>query len=380
MSTVVPAKTRIPAVTGLERDRLTVKLQRVWDHRVTTVTAPAGSGKTTLLAQFAGNLAAGGVPVAWYQAEPAEAAVGRLLSHLEHALRPALRGRGPSWHNVEDAADHLEKWVDRRAVLFIDDLHVLEATPADGALEQLIGYAPPDLHVLTASRRPTGWNLPRLRVSGQLLEIGADDLRFRLWEVDRLFREHYREPLAHEEFAELERRTEGWAAGLKMFHLATSGKPTSERRRILRSLATRPKLARDYLARNVLEGLPDDLQTFLVRTSVLGRLSGPVCDELLATTGSDRLLREIARRQIFLSSSDDGDTWRYHEVLRSHLEAMLVEQIGEPASKVEHRRAGLLLETGGAWSEAVRAYCWAEDWGAAAKLLANHGEQLIEDA
>jgi ATP/maltotriose-dependent transcriptional regulator MalT len=211
-----------------------------------------------------------------------------------------------------------------------------------------------------------------------VLEITADDMRFRLWEIDRLFRKHYGQPLAPEECAELERRTEGWAGGLALFHLATRGRSWADRHRVLLKLADRPRSLRDYLAHNVLAGLPRDLHEFMVRTSVLGCLSGTLCDELLGRSGSEAVLAEIERRQLFLTSTDDGETWRFHEMLRSMLESVLVQTLGEESARSERVKAARLLETSGAWTEALRAYCRAEDWESVRKLLGQRGQDLVE--
>ncbi len=353
-------------------------LASAWSVPLTLVVAPAGSGKTTLLAQFATAGRNAGRPVAWYQAESAEAEVADLLRHLEESLRAALPSLNGGWTTVAAAAATLDTWTGPPAVLVIDDLHALATTPAEAALEQLIGYLPQGLHIVSGARRPPSFNLPRLRVSNQLLEIGPDDLRFRSWEVEELFRNHYREPLAPEELAELARRTDGWAAGLQLFHLATRGKPASERRRVLASLSSRLRDVRDYLARNVLQDLEDQLRDFLVRTSVLGLLSGPWCDQLLDRTGSDRLLADIERRHLFLTTDDGGTTYREHEVLRSHLEELLVEELGEAAARDHHRLAGRILEEGGALSEALRAYCRAQDWPSAERLLGRSGDRVFD--
>src|SRR5205807_5764809 len=203
------------------------------------------------------------------------------------------------------------------------------------------------------SRAVPGFNLSRLRVSGALLEIGSEDLRFRSWEVERLFRDFYQEPLPPEELAELARRTEGWAAGLQLFHLATRGKPAQERRRILSALGSRSRLTREYLTRNGLGQLPTDLRWFLVRTCVMTRLTGPLCDAFLERSGSQQLLQELERRQIFTTATDDRGGYRYHEVLRSHLEQVLMEELGELQTRASYRRAGMLLEEHGAFAEEI---------------------------
>jgi len=339
------------------------------------VVAPAGSGKSTLLAGFA---ASADVPVAWYRAESWDAKTSTLLSHLQSAFTAALGSIPDGWDSVETAARALESWAGGRALLIIDDLHTLEDSPAERTLERLIDYAPPSITFLIGSRALPGFNLSRLRVSGSLLEIGSEDLRFRSWEVERLFRDFYRAPLPPEELAELARRTEGWAAGLQLFHLATRGKSSQERRRILTALGSRSRLTREYLTRNVLDQLPAELRWFLVRTCVLTRLTGPICDAFLDRTGSQQVLEELERRQIFTTATDDRGGYRYHEVLRSHLEQVLLEELGEIQARAAYRRAGRLLEANGAFPDAVQAYSRGEDWESVDRMLHHQGGELLE--
>ncbi|MFH1474297.1 MAG: BTAD domain-containing putative transcriptional regulator, partial [Chloroflexota bacterium] len=191
-----------------------------------------------------------------------------------------------------------------------------------------------------------------------------------------LFRDFYDDALRPDELARLARRTEGWAAGLQLFHLATRGKAAAERQRLLVGLGPSSRLMREYLARNVVAELPDDLREFLVGTCVLRRLTGSLCDRLLERHGSRALLEELERRSVFTVAVDDEGTYRYHEVLRSHLEGMLVEAVGEAAARARARRGGALLEGDGAIAEAVAAYARAEDWAAVDRLLDLHGERL----
>ncbi len=371
---VVPAKIRVPAPDALPRERLEVRLAHAWRHRLTLVVAPAGSGKTTLVARFA---AQAGVPVGWYRAETWDADEASFVRHIEAALRSALPDLPGGWTSIEDVAKALETRPAPAALLVIDDGHALEGTAAEAALGRLVDYAPPWLAVIVACRVPPSINLPRLRVSDELLELGPDDLRFRAWEVEQLFRDIYHDPVPPGDLAVLARRTEGWAAGLQLFHLATRGRSADERRRVLSGAETSGRLLREYLAQNVLFGLPEDLRRFLVDTCVLGRLSGPMCDRLREATGSGALLDELARRSVFtVPVEDDDGAFRYHEVLRQHLDRMLVEQIGEAGARARHARAGDILEADGALPEALRAYCRAEDWVAVRRLLGGQGERL----
>jgi DNA-binding SARP family transcriptional activator len=359
---------------GLPRERLLVLLPEFWKGRFGLVVAPAGSGKTTLLSQFA---VAAGCPVAYYCVASRELDAEGLLAGLGASLGAVARGIEGDWTTVEEAALSLERAGLSRTLLLVDDFHLLERTGAEEALEQLLVSMPPQLGVVIASRSRPRFNWPRLIVSGALLVIDGEDLRFRSWEVERLFVDVYGEPLQAEDFAELARRTEGWAAGLKLFHLATHGLSTSERRRVLRSLGKRWSSAREYLTRNVLEGLDADLRGFLVETCVLTRLSGRLCDELLGRTGSGRRLRELEACQLFTYELEDG-SYRYHETLRSQLEATLVEQLGEVEARRRFRRAGGLLESQGVMSDALYAYCRAEAWNEVERLIGRDSHQIVD--
>jgi DNA-binding SARP family transcriptional activator len=366
-----PAST---AQTGtLVRERLCGLLPSLWSARLGLVVAPAGSGKTTLLAHLG---AAAGCPVVWYLAESTDSTGRAFVARLERLLAAAVPNVRRSWRRPEDAADALDDALERRTVLAVDDFHVLHGTAAERALERFVRRSPSLLTVLIAGRTRPNLNLSQLRASGALVEVGADDLRFRSWEVERLFHDVYREPLPPESLADLTRRTEGWAAGLQLFHLATQGRPPLERRRTLAGLGARRDLVREYLTRNVLDDLPPELRRFLIDTCVLSRLSGPLCDTFLNRPGSDRLLHELERRQIFTQAFPDG-TYRYHEVLRAHLEATFVAATGDAQAQASYRRAGKLLEAEGALQDALRAYCRAEAWNEIARLLGRRGERAV---
>lgn len=379
---VVPAKLRVPSSLALPRERLEARLGDAFGRRLTLVVAPAGSGKTTLIARFVVN---SGAPVAWYRAESWDADEISFVRHLEATLLGVVPDLAGGWLAVEDAVRSLEaasatsdpSAMPRPVLLVVDDLHSLEDTPAEAAFGRLVDYAPSWLTIVAGTRVAPRLNLSRLRVSGDLLEVGTDDLRFRAWEVEQLFREIYQDPVPPADLAVLARRTEGWAAGLQLFHLATRGRSAEERRRVLGGPGSSGRLLREYLAQNVMMELPSNLRTFLLETCVLGRLSGPLCDRLRGATGSGALLDELARRGVFTVPVEDGsDAYRYHEVLRQHLDRMLVEDVGEARARERHAAAGRLLEGAGALPEALRAYSRAEDWEAVHRLLGGQGERL----
>jgi DNA-binding SARP family transcriptional activator len=366
------ARIRPPSVRAVPRGRLTKLLSRDDGQRVLLVVAPAGSGKTTLLGQFA---RAAVRPVAWYWADTSEQSASLFVGRLEQAFAEALPGLAMGWESPEDLCRGLEAWHGPFPLLIIDDFHALQGSPAEAAFESVLLSAP-RLQVVLGSRALPGFDLSRLRVSGRLDELGPEDLRFRSWEVEHLFRDFYGEPLAPEDLALLTRRTEGWAAALQLFHLATRGKPAAQRRRMLERLSSNSKPMREYLARNVVDELPQRLRDFLLQTCVLGKLSAFVCDSYLGAADSAGILEELERRQLFTSTATDDEEYRCHEVLRSHLEAILVEELGEEDARLRYRAAGNLLEQAGALPEALRAFCRAEDWEAVRALVGREGERL----
>jgi DNA-binding SARP family transcriptional activator len=366
---------RPPRIRALPRERLLERVvARTDGERLVLVSAPAGSGKTTLLAQ----LAASHRPTAWYLVEGSDAEPSVLLRHLEHAASLAMPGLLSRWTSAERAARALEGWSGPPALMILDELEVLHGSASEQVIEELVEISPPGVTFLIASRSAPGFNLSRLRVSGLLTEITEDDLRFRSWEVERLFRGLYGEQMVPEDILLLTRRVHGWAAGLRLFHLATQGKSASQRHRILGSLGTRPTLVQEYLARNVIDELPETLREFLLQVSVLEQPTEALCDDLLGRRGNRPVLKELERRQLLTPVSSAG-AYRCHATLRAYLEDVLVDELGEAAAHERYRRAARLLEASGLPSQALRAYCRAADWGSVKRLLGRSGRRLADD-
>ncbi|HEU5485499.1 MAG TPA: AAA family ATPase, partial [Microlunatus sp.] len=367
-------KVRRPVVRGLARERLDRRLAELarpdGDCSCVLVLAPPGSGKTTLLSQL---VEASGLPAAWYRAGAEDSDEIALTRHLGYAIGSALADPATIEAAASGRIADLLRWLDRpevpRVQLVVDDLHELAGTPAEAALEVFLRLRPRRISVALGCRRQPGLNTSRLLVSGELIMIDGEDLRFRSWEVEQLFRTVYRAPLSPESAAALTRRTGGWAAGLQLFQLATVQLGRADRERAVTELSGRSRLIRSYLARNVLEGLPPDRRRFLLHTSALGVLTGDLCDALLETQGSAAVLAELEREQFFTTSSDGGLTYHYHQVFQTHLEVLLTDELGSRAARTIYSRSAQLLEEAGRGAEAVRAHARAEDWGAVARLM-----------
>ena len=369
---------------GLVRPRLLAQLDAARSNGLALVIAPAGFGKTTLLDQYT---QAHPGPVASYRADPADAAAGHTARRLTAAVlgalgRPAVttlnRPGVSAWDPTAELIAEVAAVPDSADLMIvIDNVDCLVGTPGEDVVERLVAHRPAAVRILVAGRRMPSLDLLRYEVAGFPAVIGPEQLRFRSWEVERLLAGVYDEPLPPDEVALLTSRTGGWAAGLAMFHLSTRGRPLAARRRAVAQLSGRWTPARDYLARNLLAGLTAEVREFLVRTSVFDVVTGARADALLGTTGSAGRLDELAHRYGLLVAVDAG-AYAYHQVLRGHLAAVLVEDLGEAGAAGWHARAADLLETEGAYAEAVRCHARAGDWTAVRRLLARAGADIVD--
>ena len=182
--------------------------------------------------------------------------------------------------------------------------------------------------------------------------------------------------MAPEELARLAQWSDGWAAGLQLFHLATVGRPPDERRSVLRSLGPRSRLAREYLAQNVLDRVGEGLRRFMVESSVLSRLDARLCDRLLGRVDSADLLEELERRCLFTMRVDDEPTYRYHEVFRAFLQGVLIAAVGESGARRRFREAAELYADVGNVAAALEAYARAEAWDIVDQMLRTDGETI----
>ena len=373
-SGVPRARLVVPDVGGMERLRLVHELDGVHKTGLALVVAPAGSGKTTLMADWAHRFAG---PVAWYRVDTDDAEPAVLLEHLAAALGHALDTALPAG-DLDQLLVATEDTMPG-ALLVVDDVHVLGGTAAEAVLERLVLLSPAQLVLLLGGRRQPAVNLARGELRGAVL-VTADELRFRSWEVERLFRDHYGAPLPPDDAALLSRRTEGWAAALHLFHLSTRHRGPRERKRAISALEGRSRYAHGYLSEQVLADLPAPLRDFLRLTCVFDVVTAQRCDALLGRGDSQEQLLDLERRQALVLTDDDGRSFRYHEVLRRHLETALRTRLGTEAVVTWYSRAAELLELEGAAPEALRAWARAGQWEEVRRLLAERGAVVAGDA
>jgi LuxR family maltose regulon positive regulatory protein len=366
-----------PRAQLVTRTRLVERLQQGVAGPLTLVSAPAGFGKTTLLAQ---GVAASRMPVTWLSLEAEDNDPTRFLSYLIAALQTLNVQIGatalallhtpqpprPETVLAQLANDLLDRGGGDFA-LVLDDYHVITAESIQRGMIFLLEHLPPQMHLVLATRADPPLPLARLRAQGQLAEVRTADLRFDTEEVTAFLQAVMGLDLPPGAVAVLESRTEGWIAGLQLAALSLLGRSDAEA--FLTAFSGSHRYVLDYLSEEVLARQPEPVQRFLLHTSILERLSGPLCDAVREQEGSQALLEALERANLFVVALDDERGWyRYHhlfaEMLRSHL------QQREPAFVPQlHRRASAWYEQHELPAEAVQHALAVPDYELAAHLI-----------
>jgi LuxR family maltose regulon positive regulatory protein len=355
--------------------------------RLTLVSAPAGSGKTSLLSEWHSNAdeprsfawisldAADNDPVRFW--DGALAALQTKDSEIGRSAQTSLHSPGTTVNDhvlpllINDLASR-----SKPVALVLDDYHVIENGQIHGAMEQLIERLPSAAHVVIATRSDPPLPLSRLRGRGLLTEIRAADLRFDVTEAGAFLNNVLGLRLDDEEIERLHERTEGWAAGLQLAGLSLKGR--DDHRQFIDSFAGDDQQIVDYLGSEVLDSQPAELREFLVRSSVLERLSGPLCAAVTGNANADAVLRQFERDNAFVVPLDSKREWyRYHhlfaELLRhelAHTAPALVPQL--------HRRASAWYREAGAIHEAIEHATAAGDYADAVGLITTHWYELLQ--
>src|SRR6201993_2022976 len=377
---LLATKLHVPAIGGqlvrgaALRDALSAGRSR----KLTLLSAPAGSGKTTLLAQWA--LGAGeDQRFGWLSLDRSDNDPVWFWMYVVAALQKVSPGVGTralellamGADPVQVVLPTLLNDLDATAspmVLILDDYNLVINRAVHEQLGFFIGRLPANLHLVVATRSDPLLPLARLRASGDLAEMRTDDLRFGVIEAEHLLNEVLGLDLAQADIQLLHRRTEGWAAGLYLAALSLAGR--TDTAEFIRTFAGDNRHIVDYLMAEVLDRQPPQMRSFLLRTSVLGRLSGPLCDTVLQTSGSAAVLAKIERENLFVVPLDMSRQWyRYHQLFGELLRTEL--RRSEPDLVADlHRRAASWFETEGLIDEAVRHLVAAGDVARSADLIA----------
>jgi len=375
-------------------ERLNQGLQH--GHKLTLISAPAGFGKTTLVSEW---VTGGERPAAWLSLDEGDNDPARFLAYIITALQTiaATIGEGilgvlqspqpPPSEIILTALLNEITTVPDNFVLILDDYHVIESQTVDNALTYFLDHLPPQLHLVIVSRIDPSIPLSRLRAGSQMTEIRENDLRFSLDEVNTFLDKVMGLDLSADNVAALETRTEGWIAGLQLAALSMHGfKQCDEITDFINRFTGSDRFIQDYLADEVLKQRPKGTEDFLLKTSILNRLSGPLCDAVRFASAdetaisdqknSQTILEELETANLFIVPLDNERRWyRYHhlfaELLRQRLHQHGLDSLAEL-----HIRASVWYEKNNQELEAFHHAAAANDVARAERLIEGGGLPL----
>lgn len=395
--TTLATKLHIPPPCQLLvlRPRLTAALSKALTSSLTLVSAPAGYGKSTLVSSWLRDT---DVPSAWLSLDEGDndpirylqyfiSALQRIVPTIQPDLLGVLQEKQPA--PFEALLNILINEIDRQAapfVLVLDDFHTIQAQPVLEMVTHLLEHMPPQMHLVLLTRTDPPLPLSRLRVRSQLAEIRADQLRFTREEIATFLNEAMGLRLSTDDIAALEMRTEGWIAGLQLAAIALQSHIAMQDGKDIHSFVSAFTGSNyyiiDYLTEEVLKRLPERVSLFLLQTSILGRICGPLCEAVvelgtIEQNNGQAILEDLERMNLFLIPLDDERHWyRYHhlfaDVLSRHLERLYTHQSYEL-----HQRASQWYEQNGFIPEAIQHSLAAGDQDCATQLIEQNGVLLL---
>jgi LuxR family maltose regulon positive regulatory protein len=342
---------------------------------VTLVSAPAGFGKTTLLTEW---LASNPASTAWVSLDARDsdpsvfwayviAAAGRAAPGVGHAASDALLAAPGALEQVVTALVNDLAGLDDDLAVVLDDYHLIESIEVHESMRFLVDNLPHQVHLVVASRADPPWPLAALRARGDLLELRAADLRFSSDETAAYLNGSAGLGLDEADVDALGGRTEGWIAALQLAALSLQGRDDPSA--FIAGFAGDDRFVVDYLVDEVLDRQPPDTRRFLLDTSILARLSGPLCAAVTGQADAKARLERVERSNLFLVRLDDRRQWfRYHHLFGDVLRARLADEDPHHVAEL-HRRASSWFETDDDLPAAIRHALAAEDVERAADLI-----------
>jgi LuxR family maltose regulon positive regulatory protein len=389
ISGLLSTKLYIPAVrqTLVERIPLLEQLQRGLQGPLTLLSAPAGSGKTTLLSEWHRGPGEH-TPLAWLSLTSDDNDLVRFFRYLSAALdrlQDGLAAEAETFINTPELPDSeriLTFLINRLSdlpgdsVLVLDDYHLIELPAIHQAIAFLFDHLPLHLHIAILTRIDPPLPLARLRARGQLTEIRAERLRFSAGECRQFLQQVMGLDLTETQVAALETRTEGWIAGLQLAAISMQGSQDVDA--FIAAFTGSHHYVMDYLLEEVLQQQPEKVSSFLLQTSILDRLSGPLCRAILdARDDDDGMLESLRQKNLFIIALDDEGKWyRYHQLFADVLQKRLTQRSPELVPQL-HLRASHWYEQNGFIAESIQQAIEAGDPDRAARLIEDNGCMLL---
>lgn len=377
---LVGAKLAAPIIYGpfLRRPRVEEQIRDGARRPLLVVAADAGFGKTTAVASALRDLPG----ACWYNLDAGDGDPAVFARYVLAALeRPRARPLGHGAIDWDQAVRTIvREWEQTSppATLVLDDFHVVGQSPAMlEALSFLVERLPVHAHLILVTRTTPALPLARWRIRGAVAEVGADDLRFTPAELRAILVDLQGLPLSEPTLHLVAARTEGWAVGVMLALHALRDLGPGEAARAFARITGGTRNLYDYFANEAFERQPEPVRRFLQATSILSRFDASLADELLGSTNSRDLLREIERSGLFLVPLDEDRTWfRYHHLFQEFLQRKLGEEDRDRVRSV-YARAARLWERRGEKAEAIACFLAAGEATSAARLVGIAGQDAV---
>jgi LuxR family maltose regulon positive regulatory protein len=367
-----------PRPKVVQRPHLIERLNEGLHRKLTLIAAPAGFGKTTLVSAW---VAVCDRQVAWLSLDKGDRDPARFLTYLVAALRTIAPNVGegmlsvlqspqpPPTETVLTALLNEITNIPHNFALVLDDYHVIDAKPVDDALAFLLEHLPPQMHLVIATREDPQLPLARLRARDQLTELRVTDLRFTPSEAAGFLNQAMGLNLSAEDVAALEIRTEGWIAGLQLAAILLQGHKDAAG--FVKSFTGSHHFVMDYLVEEVLQHQPESVQAFLLRTSILDRLCGPLCDAVLldVPASGQQTLEYLEHANLFIVPLDNERRWyRYHHLFADLLRHRLHQKATDEGRRTKDEEtarhpSSFVLRPSSIPQLHIRASQWYEDNG-----------------
>lgn len=386
-SPIIATKLNIPMYGSelVRRQQVLEEIEDALHARLILLCAPAGFGKTTAASQW---VQCSGKPTGWVSLDEMDNDPARFWRYFARAIERVREGSGaqssflrhPQYTTSRETLITvlLEEMAAIRGdfYLVLDDYHVIKEPSIHEGLQMLIQHASPFMHILLITREEPPLSLHRFRVRKQVKEMGADALRFNEKEVCQLLNERMGLNLSKEDIGLLSKRTEGWIAGLQLAALSMQGKAGNAQ--VIHRFSGDDKYVDDYLTEEVLKRLPEHVQIFLLKTSILPRLSGELCASVTGEPDAYAILRMLEKTNSFVIALDGVSEWyRYHhlfaDMLGSHLRKKLYDEL--PAL---HIAASDWFEKNGWMMESIEHALQGKDWTRATRLIVANAPWMLK--
>jgi len=367
------------------RPRLIERLNAGIHGKLALVSAPAGFGKTTLVSEW---IAGSGRPTAWLSLDEGDSDPARFFAYLIAALQnvdPAIgqtaqamlqNPQPPPPESLLTALINDVAATSDPFILVLDDYHLITTLPIHQLLAFLLEHAPPQMHLVVATREDPPLPLSRLRARGQTVEIRQADLQFTAEETTEFLRQARQLELSPADVAALQRRTEGWAAGLQLVALSISGNDDAER--LVRSFTGSHRYVLDCLIEEVFQQQSPDVQDFLLKTSLLDRFTAPLCDAVTGHGNGREVLLILEHANLFIVPLDESRQWyRYHRLFADLLRHRLELEAPDDVVRL-HKQASQWYVDNGFPADAMRHALAGADWERVALLITELSDAMLK--